>query len=192
MNKVIYLLTLISFCFITDTKAQEITEIRKRYTSVKDMISMQQMDENMMNRSNVCWMQNVPGIGPQRCDYTMYFTPLGYDANGNIKQQKICLIENSYNIAARKYYEEYLYNESEELIFVYTRQPSDDGDAFIDTRIYQNEGTILKVTINEVRDGKTRLLNSNDSEYIKSVIDRGVEMKHMFWWMRDSINPDKQ
>ena len=197
MKKIFYTLLLFCSCIITDAAAQNIASIRERYSTVKDMIAMQQQDENTNNSSQITWSQNVPGTGPQTCNYTLYFTPLEMNEDGYFKNQKLQFAQSKYNIAACDFYEEYLYDRFENLIFIYTRQPSEDGSASVDTRVYLNQGAVLKMTVNEVRDGKSKLLYSgksynNDPQYMKPTIDKATAFIGMFGSMSKTINSDKQ
>lgn len=197
MKKFFYTLILLCICGIADAGAQNIASIRERYSTIKDMIAYQQPDKNTNNTSTVTWSQNAPETGPQIYNYTLYFTPVEYNEDGYMKNQKLQFVQSKYNIAASDFYEEYLYDRFENLVFIYTRHPSEDGNATIDTQVYLNQGTILKMTINEVKDGKSKLLYSgksynNDPQYMKPTIDKATAFVSMFGTMSKTINSDKQ
>ena len=192
MKKICFLLLIFCFCSTADIGAQNIASIRERYSTVKDMISYQQKDDNMKNCSIITYSQIVPGTGPQTCSYTAYFTPLENDAEGNLKAQKLQFVQCSYNIAAGEYYEEYLYDRFGDLIFILKREPGEDGKV-LDTQVYLSRGEVLKMAVNEVDGDKEKLLYSgkaynNDPQYMQPVIDKANSFAEAFSSLSSAVN----
>ena len=103
-----------------DGNAQEkkaIEQIRARYAEAKRMIeynnsSLETRNQLVVNGSYMC-------SGSGHCDEVVayYFTTDFDEESGNFVRMPY-IIQRSYNVAARKFYEEYLYDEKGNLVFV--------------------------------------------------------------------------
>ena len=194
-NWLIYVVLLLG-CVI-DTTAQDISHIRKKYTDVRNLIVSQKDEAQMQNNAILTLKHNVPGSGPQTVRYELYFTPYSDNMAGDKMQHKLIFVQSSYNIAARSFYEEFLYDESGNPIFIYTHEPDWEGKMdFLDRRMYYQNNKLLKMIKSEVTDGKSKVIyqgeeDKNQSEYLKNVFGRALSIGKMFDFINESVTPER-
>ena len=194
-NWLIYIVLLIGG--IIDTEAQDISYIRKKYTDVRNLIVLQKDEAQMQNNAILTLKHNVPGSGPQIVRYELFFTPYSDNMEGGKMQHKLIFVQSSYNIAARSFYEEFLYDESGNPIFIYTHEPDWEGKIdFLDRRMYYQNNELLKIIISEVTGGKSNVIYQggeveNQSEYFKNVFGRALSVGKMFDAINENVNPER-
>ena len=133
----------------------DIEKIRARYAQVK--AQNKQNDEHAAECSNsasVVMEHMVPGIGKQQVKYTLHFTPYQSTEDGFLIDHQLLLAEVSFNIAARTYYEEYLYEDDGRLIFAYSRQSDLQYGRRTEARWYFNGYQVLKSSIKQDAEGE--------------------------------------
>lgn len=179
MRNVIFLFLMV----VSYIHAQDVNTIRKAYSEVKNNIAMQHEINEMKNNCKITLVHNVPGIGTQEVTYSLYFSAVENDADGNPMLPKLRYAQCSFNVAARKMYEEYLYSKDGSLMFVYYKYDDIDSDAgFIEKRIYMNrDGSFIKVKINNKKDV---IYNGDgrdcDNTYIENVSDTANKILEMY------------
>ena len=189
MNKTIYykllsLWSLLSIFQLAD--AQSLDAIRQQYNDIHQDISQQQKIENMRNYTELTLCHNVPGIGPQTIHYKLYFTPLAFNEDGELKPHRLLFVERKYNVAARSYYEEFLYDEKERPIFIYGREPREHSEEgiYIDTRCYFHEEVLLDMIITQVdKEGAQQLYRSSaegQTPYVQKMLGQAHKIVGMF------------
>ena len=113
-----------------DTKEarERVSEIRKMYSEAKTMSSENVKHDETRNDLEISVRQNVPGIGYQKMSIRMYYQPGEFDNDRGVADYYPYLITAKYNVAARDFYEEYLYDMTEhELVFVFRKFTDVDG-----------------------------------------------------------------
>lgn len=132
----------------------DIQKIKNRYAQVRAQINGPKDGYGTRNEATLTMDHLVPGIGRQEAKYTLHFTPYESTGDGYIVDHHLQLIESSYNIGELNYYEEYLFDESGNIIFVYGRRPDIDKRGWIETRWYFNGFQVLKSSITKKVNGQ--------------------------------------
>ena len=155
-----YLVCLI--CFLTiglsssvQAYTWDIQKIRTRYAQVKAKINENVNGYNGGNRATLTMEHTLPGTGKQKVNYTLYFTPYSSTGDGYLLDHKLEVVEASYNIAAQQFYEEYLFDDNGQIIFIYGRRPDTEQNGWIETRWYFNQFQVLKSSITKKIDGQS-------------------------------------
>ena len=117
----------------TDAAKKTVDEIREQYASAKQRIQYNNQSEETRNQMTVNLSHMVPGTGHQEKVTTFYFTTYFDEAVGDYIS-KPYFITSTYNVAARKHYDEYLMDNKGNVIFAYL-----SGDSF-DSSIGREEG----------------------------------------------------
>lgn len=146
------------WCMMLNIDAQVTVEsIRKEYNSIKsDLAEMMKEDGIPAEYYTVQVKQNLPATGPHFEDVIFYW---GENDDDEIyPSHYVRYASTKYNFAVREYYEEYLYDQKGNTLFIYARNPEigfDDGIIY-DFRFYLNKGAAFNVIIKSSTDfGKT-------------------------------------
>ncbi len=132
-------------------QAQEVTKaemasIRSAYSAAKEQIERNsRAQEQNVPRSDMEIVSHyvVPGCGPTEEVIHYYFT-LGEDPVLGTPVYNIYFITRTYNVAARKFYQEFLFGgQASELLFFYQRNDALDGGSD-ETRYYYGKSGIHK------------------------------------------------
>lgn len=132
------ILIIVCLLFAIGTQAQTgaakktVDEIREQYTSAKQRIEYNNQSEETRNQMTVNLSHMVPGTGHQEKVVTFYFTTY-FDEGVGEYISKPYFITATYNVAARKHYDEYLIDDKGHVVFAYL-----SGDSF-DTSIGRDE-----------------------------------------------------
>ena len=149
-----YFITIIALLMALTTmpsRAQEMTKaemagIRAAYSAAKEQIERNShAQEQNVPRSDMEIVSHyvVPGCGPTEEVIRYYFT-LGEDPVLGTPVYNTYFITRSYNVAARKFYQEFLFDGPEcELLFFYQRNDALDGGAD-ETRYYYGKNGVHK------------------------------------------------
>ena len=124
-----------------------VQQIREKYSAVKAEIAAGNVEGAVKNSSTLTMEHMVPGTGPQTVRYEFFFSPYDYNQDGYLVDHRLELVQTSYNIAARKMYEEYLYDDDGNLIFIYGRRPDEENGGWIDTRLYFSGHRIINAQV---------------------------------------------
>ncbi|MBQ3362550.1 MAG: hypothetical protein IJG42_01180 [Muribaculaceae bacterium] len=127
------------------TKA-EMASIRAAYSAAKEQVERnshaQEQDEPRSDMEIVSHYV-IPGCGPTEEVIHYYFT-LGEDPVLGTTYYKIYFISTSYNVAARKFYQEFLFGEEEsDLLFFFQSNDALDGSTD-ETRYYYGKSGVHK------------------------------------------------
>ena len=184
-NRKLYFISilLLGLCFIQSTDAQDIASIRKAYAEIRQNIANQKQEPHLNNCANLTLQHNVPGIGPQTIHYTLYFTPYIFNEEGDILPHQLQFVERSYNIAAQKYYEEFLFDAAGRPIFTYGREPrvnSEEG-IYIDTRCYFDDYKLLEMLATEVEGKESREIYRSSAEGQTPYVQKMLKQAHLLW-----------
>lgn len=143
---------LLLLCFTAPASrlvAQDALEsIRKQYAEIKERIQrMSEPDSWPPEFYQVGVSQNLPGTGLHREDIRMYYDEVRTKEDEIYPPHRICFASSKYNFAARKFYEEYLYDESGKAVFIYARNPDFVFGLDYDFRFYLNKGKLIWAVI---------------------------------------------
>lgn len=130
-------LMMLALCLTTALQAQNTVEsIRKTYQSVHEWIA--QMTPNEEGETalppeyfDLRVEQNLPGTGPHHENIRMFYGELEPEEEGDpYPPHYLCFVTAKYNFAAREFYEEYLYDDKGQVLFIYALTP-DVGDDMV-------------------------------------------------------------
>lgn len=120
----------------TGSASEVVMQIRNRYANAKEMISYNNMSLETQNQLTVNGSFMCPGTG-HRDEQIQYFFLTDFDEDaGNFVSIPYFIIR-SYNVAARHFYEEFLYDEHGAFIFSYLKGDDLDGGT-TESRYYWN------------------------------------------------------
>jgi len=109
----------------TGAAKKAVDNIRELYAEAKQMIAYNNMSEETRNQMTINISHMVAAIGHQDKIVTYYFnTDFDEDAGDYISKPYFITI--TYNVAARKHYEEYLLKGNGDIIFAYLSGDSID------------------------------------------------------------------
>ena len=139
------LLILFAALAVAGADAQNtIGSIKQRYADIKQTIAqMSEEDGYPPEYYQLNVVQNLPGTGPHREDIRMYYNEEECDEGEVYPPRRITFATSSYNFAARRFYEEYLYDTDGEPAFIYIRTPDLIPDAESELRLYFSQGRLI-------------------------------------------------
>lgn len=132
--KKIVLSMILCLCALGSAQAQnaQVANIRKMYTEAKERMANKKKSELPQDETVVTSNYMAPGAGPVK-DVTHYFYSGEFDENlGNVYYTPY-FITRSYNVGARDYYEEFLFDKGS-LVFYFCKSQNDE------TRYYFGSG----------------------------------------------------
>ena len=144
-------ITLLMALATLPSQAQELTKdemasIRAAYRAAKERVELNNhAQEQDVPRSDMEIVSHyvIPGCGPTQEVIHYYFT-LGEDPVLGTPVYNIYFITRTYNVAARKFYQEYLFGEEESgLLFFFQSNDALDGSTD-ETRYYYSKNGIHK------------------------------------------------
>ena len=132
-RKVLYTLLLLGLCWTLTVNGQNTVEsIRKNYQGVQQWIN--QMSDNFPSDGipseyyDLRVEQNLPGTGPHHESIRMYYGELEPEEEGDpYPPHYLRFARIKYNYAAREFYEEYLYDDKGQVMFIYALTPDVEG-----------------------------------------------------------------
>ena len=105
-----------------------VKEIRQLYAETQQAIAMMSEEEHLCSRLVTTTQSNLPGSGIRKETVTCYFADYGEDEEEWNPDYRPYFITRKYNVGARKFYEEYLFDGSTgRLIFVFIQGDSSEG-----------------------------------------------------------------
>ena len=132
--KTFVLSMVLCLCALGSVQAQnaQVAQIRKLYAEAKEIMAKKQKAEVPPDETVVTSNYMAPGAGPIK-DVTHYFYSGEFDENlGNVYYTPY-FITRSYNVGARSYYEEFLFDKGS-LVFYFNKSQNDE------TRYYWGSG----------------------------------------------------
>ena len=124
----------------------EMASIRAAYSAAKEKVELNShAQEQNVPRSDMEIVSHyvIPGCGPTEEIIHYYFT-LDVDPVLGTPYYKLYFITTCYNVAARKYYQEFLFGEDDtDLLFFFQRNDAQDGGTD-ETRYYYGTSGIHK------------------------------------------------
>ena len=132
--KKIVLSIILCLCALGSVQAQnaQVANIRKMYAEAKEIITDKKKAEVPPDETVVTSNYMAPGAGPIK-DVTHYFYSGEYDENLRNVYYTPYFITRSYNVGARDFYEEFLFDKGS-LVFYFSKSQNDE------TRYYFGAG----------------------------------------------------
>ena len=169
---------------------QTVQSIRERYNAIHEVIQQMTPDkdgETMLPKEYIDLdvYQNLPGTGGHNERIRLWY---GYLEDGDdviYPPRYLSFATSKYNYAAREFYEEYLYDEKGNLLFVYAKTPDvEHSDMYpFELRLWFDGKQLLRFNAKN-HEGKevykgTKIPENFQSE-VNRVKDRGVQLLEMF------------
>ncbi|MBQ9357440.1 MAG: hypothetical protein IJT98_09160 [Prevotella sp.] len=115
-----------------------VAQIRQRYAEAHEMMAYNNTSLETQNQLTVNGSFMCPGTG-HRDEQIQYFFTTDFDEDSGNYASSPYFIMRSYNVAARRFYEEFLYNNQGDLIFSYFKGDDFEGGT-AECRYYWNDG----------------------------------------------------
>lgn len=119
---------------------QILADIRKKYAQVKERQEYKKKAELPPDETVVTSTYMAAGAGPVK-DVTRYFFDGDFDENLGREDYKVYFMVHKYNVGAKDYYEEFLFDENESLIFYFGKSGANE------TRYYWSKDGLVKEDI---------------------------------------------
>ncbi len=156
MRQIVLTLTMILAlgCLAGTAQAQDAkAAIRKHYAAAKAYVEQQQGVEAggdiypVTQCFSVQVKQNLPATGYHQEDVKMYYREEQETDEQIYPDLYLDFATKQYNFAARKYYEEYLYDQQERIEFIYAALPDLDEGKDYELRFYFNKGELIETIV---------------------------------------------
>ena len=133
---------------------QTVESIRMEYQGVHEMIARMMPNED----GETAWppvyydlqvLQNLPGTGLHKENIRMFYGELEPEEEGDPNPPHYLQFTTAkYNFAAREFYEEYLYDDRGQVMFIYARTPDVDSGFVVlyELRMWFDNGHLLRFT----------------------------------------------
>ncbi len=135
-----------------EKKINNVTTIRNEYNEVKKHIS--DTKAKVYDKTVTTSKKQVAAIGEQTRTYTLY-----HNAG------KLVFATQQFNVAARNYYDEYLFDKNGKLRFCYRRFPTYDGDT-VELRFYFENGRLIKSLIKVKKAGEQQFSTKYEGQFM--------------------------
>lgn len=124
MRKIILLMLLLSLTGTMQAQNAQVANIRKMYAEAKEVMANKKKAELPPDETVVTSNYMAPGAGPIK-DVTHYYYSGEFDENlGNVYYTPY-FITRKYNVGAREYYEEFLFDKGG-LVFYFNKSQNDE------------------------------------------------------------------
>ncbi|QQS40655.1 MAG: hypothetical protein IPM63_14985 [Acidobacteriota bacterium] len=168
LSALVVLMTSVFAAHAQETNDRKVERIRKIYSETnakiekvekggeEDRLAGIAVNELVVNKTGKSW----PAVGNFREVYRFY-----YDSDGESPYpSKLLKISKATESAARKYFEEYVFDRSGNLIFYFEK--TEDGEVPLERRVYFDSGKAFRF----IDDGKTRDKLSEEDEIVANDI----------------------
>ena len=146
---------------------------RDKYAEGKDLVAQNEDKETPFNYATVVRKQNWPATGQRTEETKFYYNEIGNEEEPDLKGYALRMVCNTYNVAARNYYEEYLYDNNGRPLFYYAQydEINQNYSGKTELRQYYDEAGEVIHTIYKTsdKDGKMQKISANsNSEVVES------------------------
>ncbi|MBQ6656359.1 MAG: hypothetical protein IJM64_03615 [Ottowia sp.] len=131
-----------------------IFQVRAVYAKAQDAIKQGQGEPQAKNEATLQATYMRPGAGQTQHKVELFFRMVPTEEPGHVRRQ-LYLARETFNVAARTFYREYLYDDAGAPLFFYTRHDSFDKGR-VEQRYYYRSGKLV-VAEPEGGDGATHL-----------------------------------
>ncbi len=124
MKKLFFMVTVLMACTMVQAQDTQVANIRKMYAEAKEVMANKKKAELPLDETVVTSNYMAPGAGPIK-DVTHYYYSGEFDENlGNVYYTPY-FITRKYNVGAREYYEEFLFDKGG-LVFYFNKSQNDE------------------------------------------------------------------
>ena len=124
MKKLLLSAVLLMMAMMVQAQNAQLSDIRKKYAETKEMMANKKKADLPPDETVVTSNYMAPGAGPIK-DVTHYYYSGEFDENlGNVCYTPY-FITRKYNVGAREYYEEFLYDKGN-LVFYFCKSQNDE------------------------------------------------------------------
>lgn len=155
--KRIIMSVMLAGCLQAALAQNTIASIRKAYQEQKQIVA--QMSDDFPMRGNppeyyhLHVAQNLPGTGPHHENVRMYYGDLPTEEEYDpFPPHYLSLVSSKYNFAAREFYEEYLYDNQGQVMFIYARTPDVEFPKLHEFRLYFDGQRLLRLSVKVAED----------------------------------------
>ena len=139
-------------CLQTAFAQNTIESIRKAYQGQKEEIARMSDEFPGEGTPPVYYhlhvSQNLPGTGMHHENVRMYYGELPSEEEGDpFPPHYLSFVSSKYNFAAREYYEEYLYDDKGQIMFIYAYTPNDELTKMLEFRLYFDGKRLLRLNV---------------------------------------------
>ena len=133
-----------------------IASIRQAYQNQKEVIG--QMSDNFPSEGvppeyyHLHVAQNLPGTGGHHENVRFYYGEERTEEDEIYPPHYLTFVSSKYNFAAREFYEEYLYDDKGQVMFIYARTPDVDFPKIHEIRLYFDGDHLLRLNVKEADD----------------------------------------
>ena len=153
-HRVLFLAVLVGLAFCSTTQAQDVkSAIRQHYAEAKAYIEqIKQLEAEgdtypVPQVFSVKIEQNLPGTGYHEEAIKMYYREEQDSAEQIYADLFLDFATKQYNFAARKYYEEYLYDQQGRIEFIYATLPDLNEGKDYELRFYFSKGELIETIV---------------------------------------------
>lgn len=124
MKKLFFMVTVLMACTMVQAQDTQVANIRKMYAEAKEVMANKKKAELPLDETVVTSNYMAPGAGPIK-DVRHYYYSGEFDENlGNVYYTPY-FITRKYNVGAREYYEEFLFDKGG-LVFYFNKSQNDE------------------------------------------------------------------
>ena len=124
MKKLLFMLTVLMACTMVQAQDTQVANIRKMYAEAKEVMANKKKAELPLDETVVTSNYMAPGAGPIK-DVTHYYYSGEFDENLGNMYYTPYFITRKYNVGAREYYEEFLFDKGG-LVFYFNKSQNDE------------------------------------------------------------------
>ena len=141
------LLALCLFCLcaapaFAQTPEERVLEARRAYAEAQEAIAQGRGEPLAKNEITLNATYMLPGSGQTNRKVELFFRTPETDENGRLKTPALYMARESFNVAARKFYREYLYDAAGEPLFCFARHDTYDQGTVERRYYYKNRQTV--------------------------------------------------
>lgn len=143
---------------------------RQKYSEGKDLVAQNAGNNTPLNYTTVVRKQNWPATGQRVEETEFYYNEIGNEEDPDTKGYALCMVCNTYNVAAREYYEEYVYDDNGHPLFYYARYDEVNKGKTELRQYYDEAGEVIRTIYKTSdKDGKMKEISGNStSEVVES------------------------
>lgn len=161
MRRAVILSIVLAGCVQAALAQNTIASIRKAYQEQKENIA--RMSDNFPSEGippeyyHLRVSQNLPGTGGHFENVRFYYGEERQEEKDGEEYNPypphyLTFVSSKYNFAAREFYEEYLYDENGQVMFIYARTPDLDFPKMHELRLYFDGKRLLRLNVKEAED----------------------------------------
>lgn len=153
MKRFIIMSLVLLGCLQVAQAQNTIESIRQAYQAQKQVIA--QMSDDFPAEGcppeyyHLHVVQNLPGTGPHHENIRMYYAEVPSEEDVIYPPHYLTFVSSKYNFAAREFYEEFLYDDKGQVIFIYARTPDVDFPKIHELRLYFDGERLLRLNVKE-------------------------------------------